>query len=98
MSDPDPMPRGPVLFPPGASAAFRRRRIAFAAAYAVVAACVVWPIYPLAASAFPLILGLPLSFAWVVGALAAGFVALVALYLGDAREEAARGGRITARE
>ena len=85
-------PRGLVLFPPGASAAFRWRRIAFAAAYAAVAACLVWPVYPLAASsAFPLVLGLLLSFAWVVGALAAGFCALVALYLSDAHEESQRG-------
>ena len=84
--------RGLVLFPPGTSAAFRRRRIAFAAVYAAVAACLVWPLYPLAAaSAFPLVLGLPLSFAWVVGALLAGFLAVAALYLGDAREEARRG-------
>jgi len=92
MNDPDPTPRGLALFPPGASAAFRRRRIAFALTYAAVAACLVWPLYPLSAtSAFPLIFGLPLSFAWVVGALAAGFCALVALYLGDAHEESRRG-------
>jgi hypothetical protein len=87
---PNDMPRGLVLFPPGTSAAFRRRRIVFAAVYAVVAACLVWPVYPLAASAFPLILGLPLSFAWMVGALVAGFLTLLALYLGDARDEARR--------
>jgi hypothetical protein len=88
MTDPDPIPRGPLLFPPGTSAGTRRRRIAFVAVYAVLGACVVWPVYPLVASAFPLVLGLPLSFAWVVAVLAAGFGALVGLYVGDAREEA----------
>ena len=91
MTDPHPIPRGPLLFPPGTSAGSRRRRIAFVAAYAVLAACLVWPVYPLVASAFPLVLGLPLSFAWVVGVLAAGFGALVGLYVGDTREEARRG-------
>ena len=43
----------------------------------------VWPVYPLFSGIRPLILGLPLSLAWIVFALAAGFTALVTLYLSE---------------
>ena len=75
------MGRGLVLFPPGTDPRIRRRRLLFTVVYLLVIAAVVWPIYPLFAGTFPLILGLPLSLAWIVGALATGFLALLALYL-----------------
>lgn len=88
--DPDPSAgppsRLPVLFPPGTTPASRRRRLVFVAVYALVAAALVWPLYPLGARAFPLVLGLPTSFAWVVIGLTVGLFALVGLYLGDARD------------
>ena len=74
------MGRGLVLFPPGTDPRVKRRRLLFAAFYLLVIAAVVWPVYPLFAGTFPLILGLPLSLAWIVGALATGFLALVVLY------------------
>jgi len=43
----------------------------------------IWPVYPLAADVRPYILGLPLSFAWVVAWLVVMFVALVLLYRTD---------------
>ena len=73
--------KGLVLFPPGASPGHKRRRLAFVAVYVLVVAALVWPIYPRFAGVFPLILGLPLSFAWVILALAVSFSALLALYL-----------------
>ena len=74
------MGRGLVLFPPGTAPRVKRRRLLFAALYSLVVAAVVWPVYPLFSGTFPLILGLPLSLAWIVGALAAGFLALLVLY------------------
>jgi hypothetical protein len=44
---------------------------------------IVWPVYPLAGSIQPYVLGLPFSFAWVVGWLIVVFVALVLLYCTD---------------
>lgn len=81
--DRQPLPLGLVLFPPGSSARHRRRRLAFLAVYLLLVAALVWPIYPYFSGALPLILGLPLSLAWVVMVLVAGFGALLALYLSE---------------
>ena len=70
-----------MLFPPGTGPRVKRRRLLFTAFYLLVIAAVVWPVYPLFSGTFPLILGLPLSLVWIVGALTAGFLALLALYL-----------------
>ena len=43
----------------------------------------IWPVYPLAVDLKPFVLGLPFSFAWVVGWLVVMFVALVLLYRTD---------------
>lgn len=40
-----------------------------------------WPVYPRFASTFPLILGLPLSLAWIVLVLTVVFTALLVLYV-----------------
>lgn len=77
----EPLPRGLVLFPPGTSPGKKRRRLLFVAVYLAVAAMLVWPVYPVFSGVYPLILGLPLSLAWVILALAVGFAALLALYL-----------------
>lgn len=79
--DRGPLPAGLVLFPPGTSPGKKRRRILFVAAYLVVTASLVWPIYPRFSGIHPLVMGLPLSLAWIVLALFAGFAALLALYL-----------------
>lgn len=47
----------------------------------------VWPVYPLARSIRPYVLGLPFSFAWVVGWLVLVFVALVLFYRTDVPDE-----------
>lgn len=75
------LPGGLVLFPPGTPPAKKRRRRLFVAVYLAVVAMLVWPVYPVFSGVYPLILGLPLSLAWVVLALAISFVALAALYL-----------------
>jgi hypothetical protein len=74
------LPRGLVLFRPGTSPARRRRRTIFLAVYVLVAAMLVWPVYPRFSGIRPLILGLPLSLAWVVLALGVTFAALFWLF------------------
>ena len=76
-----------ALFAPGGDPARRRRRLVFAAVYAAVALLLVWPVYPLFSGTLPLILGLPLSLAWVVLALAVMFGALLWLFRSDERGE-----------
>ncbi|HEX9733298.1 MAG TPA: hypothetical protein VGG06_15115 [Thermoanaerobaculia bacterium] len=78
--DRESLPTGLVLFPPGTDPRKKRRRLLFAAFYLLVVASVLWPVYPLFSGIRPMILGLPLSLAWVVFALLAGFAALLALY------------------
>ncbi len=75
------------LFPPGASPDHRRRRLVFLTVYALVAAALLWPIYPRFAAVKPLILGLPLSLAWVILDLAVIFVALLWLYRTEPQDE-----------
>ena len=43
----------------------------------------IWPVYPLFSDIYPLILGLPLSFAWVIAVLFAAFFLLLWYYLSD---------------
>ncbi len=74
-----PSPR-PLLFPPGTDPARRRRRTVFLAVYVAIALLLIWPVYPLFSSAFPLVLGLPFSLAWVVTALGLMFGALLWLF------------------
>ncbi len=70
----------PLLFPPGTDPARRRRRTIFLAVYVLIALLVIWPVYPLFSRTFPLVLGLPLSLAWVVMALGLMFGALLWLF------------------
>jgi len=80
--DPD-LPRGLVFFTDRASPSTRRRRITFVTIVLVAALAVVAPVYPLFSGIRPLILGLPLSFAWVILWLAVVFAALVWTYRSD---------------
>ena len=77
---PEPLPKGLVLFPPGTPPGRRRRRLVFLVVWLLAGVALVWPVYSFFADAFPLVLGLPLSLAWVVLWLAVVFVALVWLY------------------
>lgn len=69
----------------------RRRRRVFLVVWAACFLAVIWPVYPLVSRAFPLVLGLPLSLAWILAVLAVQFLALFALYRADERD-AATGG------
>ncbi len=81
------LPKGLALFRPGTSSAKRRRRGIFLAIYLAVGSLVMWPVYPRFAGVEPLILGLPLSFAWVVLAVVLMFGALLWLFLNEDHDE-----------
>lgn len=78
----DDIPSGLVV--PGLQDDTRRSSLrAFLLVTVITGLALIWPVYPLAADVRPYILGLPLSFAWVVGWLVVMFVALVLLYRTD---------------
>lgn len=83
MSGPSDVPRGLIFFSDRASRQRRRRRGLFIAIVFVAALALIWPVYPLFGGIRPLVLGLPLSFAWVVLWLGIVFGALVWLYRSD---------------
>jgi len=58
----------------------RTRLLAFVGVVIMAGLALLWPVYPLIPSIEPYVLGLPFSFAWVVGWLLVVFGALVVLY------------------
>lgn len=80
------MNSGLLLFKPGTPAAVRRRRLIFLAVWLTAAAMLLWPIFPIFSGVEPLILGLPLGFAWAVAAVLVVFFGLLWLYLGEVDE------------
>lgn len=58
----------------------------------VVQLSVIWPIYPLFSDIYPLILGLPLSFAWVILVLLSAFFLLLWYYLSDPKKVESQSG------
>lgn len=90
--DPASLPRGIVFFRSDATPAHRRRRTTFLVLFVLIGSLVLWPVFPFFARVFPLVLGLPFSFAWVVMALAAMFFVLLWLFLTeDHRKEQGEG-------
>lgn len=77
------IPRGLVFFSDRATTRHRRRRRAFVTIIVVATLALIAPVYPLASGIRPFMLGLPLSFAWVVLWLVVVFGALVWLYRSD---------------
>ena len=77
---PRELPAGLTLFRPGTDPAKKKRRGVFLGFYLLAAVLLIWPIYPLFSGVRPLIMGLPLSFAWVVMVLGIMFGALLWLY------------------
>lgn len=74
-----PLPRG-LVFAPRASAAVRKKRLAFAVFGLLAFLALGWPVYPLVSTVRPFVLGLPFSFAWVALWLLLVFAALFWLY------------------
>lgn len=60
-----------------------RRKTIFIVALLIIQLCLIWPVYPLFADIYPLILGIPLSFAWVIFVLFAAFFLLLWYYLSE---------------
>lgn len=65
----------------------RRSRFIFVMVMLVAILAVVWPGYALFSSATPLILGFPLSFAWIIFWVIVSFSAMTALYISDSKHE-----------
>lgn len=80
MDEQNEVPRGLVFFSPNTSPKRRFRRTAFSILLLIATVALIWPVYPLVSGIRPLILGLPLSLAWVVLWLAIVFSALIWLY------------------
>lgn len=57
---------------------------------------IIWPGFALFSAAEPLILGFPLSFAWLIAMLLLGFAAFVGLYVLDNRQQDAAQAQATA--
>ncbi len=75
---------GLVLFAHDTPPAARRRRIVVVGLLLVATAALVWPVYDLFGGVYPLILGLPLSMAWVVFWLFVVFGTILWLYVTEA--------------
>lgn len=75
--------RGLQFFHPSATRTYRRNRIVFVIVMAVICLAINWPIYPLFSGIYPLILGFPLSFAWIIVCLLISMAALILLYRWD---------------
>lgn len=84
----DPSSRRLVLFGPQAGPRYRRLRIGAAGVLLLLILAVTAPVYPLFSRIEPMVLGFPLAFAWVIGAILVSFAALLVLFLNeDASEE-----------
>ncbi len=58
-----------------------RRKIIFLVGLLLIQLSLIWPVYPAFSNIYPLILGIPLSFAWVIFILLAAFSLLFWYYL-----------------
>jgi len=66
---------------------YKQSRILFCIVIITLSFFLVWPGYTLFSSSTPLILGFPLSFAWVIFGTIIGFVSLYILYMVDNERE-----------
>lgn len=82
MPSPSPWPR---LLPSDLEPGERRVYRAALVFFLVVLAAVVWPVYALFADIRPLVLGMPLSLAWVVAWVVISFLGLLAIFLWESR-------------
>lgn len=59
------------------------RKKIFVTLMVLIQICLIWPVYPLFSDIYPLILGLPLSFFWVILMLVTAFSTMLWFYLTD---------------
>ena len=95
-STPSPPDQGLVLFPPGTSAARRRRRLIFVGVEFLIGAMAVWPLFSWP-GVTPLVFGLPRSLAWLTSAVLLSFAMLLWLYRHDCRDESDEDGGMEGR-
>lgn len=69
------------------NASIRRSRIIFISTIIITSFAIIWPGYAVFSSATPLILGFPLSFAWIIMWVIIGFAAMMGLYLTDSHDD-----------
>lgn len=63
-----------------------RRKIFFLAGLLLIQLSLIWPVYPVFSDIYPLILGIPLSFAWIIFVLLSAFSLLLWYYLTEPEE------------
>ena len=63
------------------------RKIIFFVLLLIIQLCVIWPGYTFFADIYPMILGLPLSFFWIIVMLLSAFFLLLWYYLTDPSHE-----------
>lgn len=64
-----------------------RRKIIFISALLLIQLSLIWPVYPVFSDIYPLVFGIPLSFAWVIFILLAAFSLLLWYYLTEPNKE-----------
>lgn len=84
------LPRGLVFSSLDAGAPVQRRTVAVVITVLVVGLALIWPFYPLVPAVEPYLLGLPFSFAWVIGSMTVVFGALALLYRAEERDSDSR--------
>lgn len=89
MADPsEDLPRGLVFQTRRPTSRERGSVLAVVMTVIVAGLALVWPVYPLVPAIEPYVLGLPFSFAWVVGWMGVVFGALLHLYWTEHRPDA----------
>lgn len=69
-----------------------KRKIIFLISVLFIQLALIWPIYPLFGNARPFILGLPLSFFWMIVVLTAAFLLVLWYYLTDTKHSKSQNG------
>ena len=65
----------------------RYSRLIFIVVMLVTSVAIIWPGHAIFSSATPLILGFPLSFAWIILWVIIGFAAMLGLYHSDSHDD-----------
>lgn len=87
------MRSGPRFVPSDLTPRQRRVYLGATAVLVVVFCVLVWPVYPHFADIRPLVLGVPMSLAWVVAWLLVSFATLLAVFLWEGRQGGQEEGR-----
>lgn len=84
-SDPEQISKG-LIFSSGNP--LRRKKTLWTCLFLVlIQLFLIWPVYPLFSSSTPLIIGLPLSFVWVIAMVLVSFTILLSYYLTDRKTD-----------